>query len=191
MKRLLSMGLVFLGTSLLIAQHFKLGSPVHDFTLRDTSGNPVTFQSLKGDVTVVTFIATKCPISNDYNTRMEALYKEYQGKGVKFVFINSNSTEPPAEVAEHARKHFSFQVYKDPDNVVADLFGAQVTPEAFVIDKTGVIRYHGSIDDSRNESRVQVKALRNALDAVLAGKPVENAQTKAFGCTIKRAQKST
>ena len=78
---------------------------------------------------------------------------------MKFVFVNSNSTEPAAEVAEHAKQvNFAFPVYKDENNVVADQFGAQVTPEAYVIDQTGAVRYHGYVDDSRNASRIQSRA---------------------------------
>jgi len=191
MKTMLTGGLLLLSASLVFAQTLQPGSKAPDFTLRDLSGNPVKYSSLKGDITVVTFVATKCPISNDYNTRMNALYKDYSGKGVKFVFINSNSTEPAAEVEQHAKANFSFTVYKDPDNIVADMFGAQVTPEVFVFDKDGILRYHGAIDDSRNESKVTTKSLRAALDAMLSGQAVTTAQTKAFGCTIKRTKKTT
>jgi peroxiredoxin len=122
---------------------------------------------------------------------MKAVYNDYAAKGVHFVFINANGTESAAEVAEHAKAHgFPFAVYKDASGAVADRFGAQVTPETFVIDKDSVIRYHGYIDDSANEARVHNQGLRRALDAVLAGKDVPAAQTKAFGCTIKRRRAS-
>jgi cytochrome oxidase Cu insertion factor (SCO1/SenC/PrrC family) len=185
-----------LGAALALAtlaygQDFKLGSKVSDFNLTDLRGNPVSYSALKGKFTVVTFVATKCPISNGYNERMNALYKEYAPKGVNFVAINANATEPAKDVEEHARQNgFAFRVYKDSGNVVADRFNAQVTPEAFVVDSGGVIRYHGYIDDSLNPGRIQKQGLRAALDAVLAGKTVENAQTKAFGCTIKRKKRS-
>ena len=173
------------------AQEFALGGKVGNFTLSDAQGAPVEFSALKGDITVVLFVATKCPISNDYNERMKALYQEYSAKGVKFVVINSNSSEPASEVADHMKQNgFPFLVYKDANNVVADRFGATVTPESFVIDKTGTIRYHGHIDDSRNPTRIQTQGLRLALDAVLAGGEVKTTETKAFGCTIKRAKKS-
>jgi peroxiredoxin len=189
MKSLLG-GFFLAFAALALGQEFKLGSQVGDFQLTDLKGTPVNYSALKGDTTVVMFIATKCPISNGYNERMKALYTDYAAKGVKFVFINANSTEPADEVAEHARSHgFAFPVYKDNGNLVADRFGAQVTPEAFVMDNTGTIRYHGYIDDSLNESRMKVQGLRNALDTVLAGKSVTAAETKAFGCTIKRAKR--
>jgi len=185
------------GATLLLAaaafgQEFKVGSKVSDFTVFDLKGRPAAFSSLRGATTVVIFIATQCPVSNAYNERMNAVYRDYSAKGVKFVFLNANSTEPPAEVEEHARTHgFLFPVYKDQGNTVADRFGASVTPETFVITADGVIQYHGYIDDSQNPARIQKQGLRSALEAVLASRPVATAETKAFGCTIKRKKATT
>jgi peroxiredoxin len=177
---------------ILCAQEFKLGSQVSDFQVRDLDGKPVAFSALKGPITVVTFIATQCPVSNSYNQRMTGLYKDYTPKNVKFIFVNANRSEPAGEVRDHARRvGFPFAVYKDPNNVLADRFDAQVTPESFVMDSSGTIRYHGSIDDSMEESHVRVQRLRAALDALLAGKPVTSTETKAFGCTIKRIRKAS
>jgi peroxiredoxin len=165
----------------LCAQEFKIGSHVPDFQVRDLDGKPVAFSALKGPITVVTFIATECPVSNSYNHRMIDLYKDYTAKNVKFIFVNANRSEPANEVREHARRvGFPFAVYKDPDNVLADRFDAQVTPESYVIDSSGVIRYHGAIDDNMNESRVHTRTLRAALDALLDGKPVLSTQTKSL-----------
>jgi peroxiredoxin len=180
-----------LSAAVVLGQDFKLGAKVDEFTLRDGAGSPVSFSSLRGPVTVVTFVSVQCPVSNAYNDRMNVLYKDYGARGVKFVFVNANRTEAPAQVAEHARAHFGFPVYKDENNIVADRFGASVTPEAYVIDEAGVVRYHGSIDDSQEVRRAQEPRLRNALDAVLAGKTPERAETKAFGCSIKRVKKAS
>lgn len=185
-------GLATLAAALLWGQQLGLGSKLDDFEVKDTSGSVARLSALKGDITAIFFIATQCPISNDYNERMQALYKDYARRGVKFVFINSNSTEPAAEVAEHARKWgFDFPVYKDDHNIVADRMGAQFTPEVFVLDRGGVLRYHGAIDDSRPAERVKTHYLRNALDEMLAGKAVTAGETKAFGCTIKRVKKAS
>ncbi|MBZ2185068.1 MAG: redoxin family protein [Bryobacter sp.] len=157
-------------------------------TVRDLAGKAVTIMPGK-DVTVVTFISTQCPISNDYNDRMISLHNKFTGKGVKFFFVNANSTEPLAVVAEHAKAvGFPFPVYKDEN--AADKLNAQVTPESFVFDKTGELLYHGYVDDARNAARVQNHGLRDAIEAALAGKGVSQANTKAFGCTIKRARRS-
>jgi peroxiredoxin len=172
---------------LLPAQEFTVGSKVSDFQLERLEGTPAAFSALKGNVTVVIFISVQCPVSNAYNQRMNGLYRDYSAKGVKFIFVNANHTESAAAVAEHAKQHnFEFAVFKDENNVVADKFGATVTPETYVIDANGTLRYHGSIDNSQNESRVTSLRLRAALDAVLAGKEPPQTETKAFGCSIKR-----
>jgi len=190
--KLLIAGLSLLLAAALSGQEFKLGSKVGDFTVSDLQGRAVQFSSLRGDTTVVMFVATKCPISNGYNERMDTLYKDYTARGVKFVFINANATEPAQEVEEHRKAHsLTFPVYKDPGNKVADQFGATVTPEAFVIDNQGTIQYHGYIDDSLNTARIQNQGLRKALDSVMAHQAPPVAETKAFGCTIKRAKKPT
>jgi peroxiredoxin len=174
----------------LFAQEFKVGGKVADFKVQDLAGKEVALSQLKGDVTVVTFVSVQCPISNDYNERMKQVFADYKGK-VNFLFLNANHTEAATAVAEHAKQvGFAFPVYKDAGNVVADRFGAGVTPETYVLDKSGTMVYHGSIDDARNPARVTNQGLRKALDAVLAGKAVEQAETKAFGCTIKKKRTS-
>jgi len=188
MKISLAIALFALSTTA-FAQEFKLGAKVTDFTVSDLQGAPVSYSTLKGDTTVVIFIATRCPVSNAYNDRMNAVYNDYAAKGVKFVFINANTNEPLSEVAEHAKEHLHFAVYKDQDDLVADRFGAQVTPEAFVMDRSGTIRYHGYVDDAMH-GPVHNQGLRLAIDAVMAGQPVAKAETKAFGCSIKRQHTS-
>jgi peroxiredoxin len=132
-----------------------------------------------------------CPVSNAYNERMKALYKEFSAKGVHFLFLNANRTEPAAAVAQHAQAHgFAFAVYKDNGNVVADRFGAQATPETYIIDRTGTVVYHGSIDDSQEPAGVHHQWFREALGSVLAGQRVLRPETKAFGCTIQRVKKT-
>lgn len=174
------------------AQEFKLGSKVSEFSVQDLSGQPHSYSDLKGRITVITFISVQCPVSNAYNDRMNALYKDYSAKGVKFIFVNANRTEASREVEEHAKEvGFSFPVYKDPGNQLADRFNAQVTPESYVIDSAGTVRYHGAVDDSQNPARIQQRSLKLALDAVLGGTAVGSPETKAFGCSIKRVRKIT
>ncbi|MDT7689835.1 MAG: hypothetical protein QOJ70_953 [Acidobacteriota bacterium] len=165
-----------------------LGSVVSDFALPDADGHAHSLASLKGKAaTVLIFVATRCPVSNAYNERMRKLADDYRARGVNVVGINANSTETAAEVKEHAaNKGFTFPVLKDSGNVIADRFDAQVTPEAYVIDASGKLVYHGRIDNSRSGDSVTSNDLRDALDAVLAGKPVEHPEAKAFGCSIKR-----
>lgn len=173
-------------------QEFHVGGKISDFSITGGNGAAVSFASLRGDTTVVIFVSTRCPVSNGYNDRMRALYDDYSAKGVKFVFINANVNEPLDEVAQHAKQHsFTFPVYKDSENKVSDRFGATVTPETFVIDRSGTIRYHGYIDDSLNPAGIHKQGLRMALDAVLAGNDVPVTETRAFGCTIKRGRRAS
>ena len=165
-----------------------IGAVVPDFKLPDADGAEHTLASLKGkSATVVIFIATQCPVSNAYNERMQKLADDYRAKGVNVVGINSNVKELAPEVKSHAaEKGLKFAILKDTGNVVADSFDAQVTPEAYLIDAAGKLVYRGRIDNSRNADGVSASELRDAIEATLAGKPVEKSEVKAFGCSIKR-----
>lgn len=183
-----SLAAALLGALSLFGAEATIGAPGPKLKFHGADGKAIEMTPGQ-DVTVVTFISTQCPISNDYNDRMSALYQSYTAKGVKFYFLNANSTEPMNVMLEHKKSAgFPFPVYKD--ETAADLLGAQVTPESFVFDKAGKLVYHGYVDDARNAARVTNQGLRDALEATLAGKPVTKATTKAFGCTIKRARKS-
>lgn len=169
----------------------KIGAAAPDFTLPPAAGGaPVALKDLlaKNRAVVVVFDATRCPYAKGYKGRVAAMGKEYAAKGVAFVTINSNATEPAPEVAADAKAHgFSFPVLKDEGNKVADLYDARKTPEVFVLDPKGTLLYHGRIDETHDDpEHVKSPDLRNALDAILAGRPVPAAETKAFGCTIKR-----
>ncbi len=167
-----------------------IGSPAPTFTLSTLDGGTFSLDRAAAShkAVVVMFIATQCPFSNAYNERMRDMAAAYAKDGVLFLGINSNKTEPAEETREHARKHgFTFSVAKDPGNKVADLYGATHTPEIFVVDPRGILRYHGRIDEnSEDAAKVTSPDLKNALDALLAGKPIAKAETKAFGCSIKR-----
>jgi peroxiredoxin len=161
---------------------------VENFTLEDYNGTKHSLNDYKSSKAIVLmFIATQCPVSNDYNKRMVELNKDYATKGVVFIGINSNKQESIEEIKDHAKKHdFTFTILKDKDNVVADKLNATVTPEIFVLNNKFEVLYHGRIDDARKEEKVSTTDLRKALDKILAGKTVEVTETKAFGCTIKR-----
>src|SRR5579864_4921002 len=104
MQPTFALAVLLLAMPVVHGQEFRVGSPVSDFQVLDLQGASHSFASLKGDTTVVVFIATRCPVSNAYNQRMQALYNDYSAKGVKFVFVNANFNEPMREVAEHARQ---------------------------------------------------------------------------------------
>ncbi|MCA1630344.1 MAG: redoxin domain-containing protein [Acidobacteria bacterium] len=165
-----------------------IGTAVGDFKLADAEGREHALSSLKGkNGTVLIFVSTRCPVSNAYNERMQKLSEDYRGRGVSVVGINANATESADDIRAHAKeKGLAFVILKDKDNRIADRLGAGHTPEAFLLDASGRLVYHGAIDNAQNPLMVNANHLRNAIDAVLGGKPVERADVKAFGCAIKR-----
>ena len=172
---------------------FSFGSEpkkVENFKLKDYNGKEYQLSDFKkSKATVIMFIATQCPVSNGYNTRMAQLYTNYKDKGVTFLGINSNVQESVDEIKDHAKSNkLDFIILKDQNNVIADKFDASFTPEIYVLNSNSEILYHGRIDDSRRESDVKTKDLRAALDEILSGKKVSTPETKAFGCSIKRSK---
>jgi peroxiredoxin len=168
----------------------QMGVAAPVFTLTDLDGKTFSLSEAAKShkAVVVMFIATQCPYSNAYNDRMRDMAASYEKRGVLFVGINSNKTEPADEVRAHAKKHgFTFPLMKDPENKIADLYDARHTPEIYVVDSQGKLRYHGRIDENyENASKVESPDLKNALEELLSGKSVARAETKAFGCSIKR-----
>lgn len=167
---------------------FEVGRIVSDFSLPDVNRKTRSLSSLKGaKATVILFIGTKCPVSNGYNERLAKLAASYQALGVNFVGINANFDEPIEDVQTHAAgKNLTFPVLKDAGSVVADQLGAQVTPEAYLLDANNKLVYRGRIDNSRRAEAVTSHDLRDAIDAALAGKTPAKTQARAFGCGIKR-----
>ena len=165
-----------------------IGTTIDDFKLPDADGSEHSLKSLMGkNGAVVIFIATRCPVSNAYNDRMEKLAQDYKARGINVIGINSNNIEPAAEVKSHAaEKHLTFAILKDNGNKIADRLGATRTPEAYLINAGGKLVYHGRIDNSQNTANITASDLREALDELLAGKPVSKTGGAAFGCTIKR-----
>jgi peroxiredoxin len=186
---LLLAGALTLSGSLLAAAP-EVGAPAPQFTLTTVDGKSFSLAEAARShkAVVVMFIATKCPYSNAYNDRMRDMAAAYEKQGILFAGINSNKSEPADEVIAHAKKHgFAFPIMKDPNNKVADLYDARHTPEIFVVDPEGKLRYHGRIDENYEDAaKVTSPDLKNALDAMLAGRAIAKAETKAFGCSIKR-----
>ncbi len=169
-----------------------VGEKVTDFSLVDVrTGKDVALDQVSGRAGVaLIFVGTQCPYSNAFNKVMSDLAKEYRAHGITVVGINANKGESLEDVKQHAEsKGLDFLVLKD-EGRVAEEFGATRTPEVFLLDKQKVVRYHGAIGNSKmpttNPAQTKADDLRPALDAVLKGAPVQVAETKAFGCTIKR-----
>jgi peroxiredoxin len=132
---------------------------------------------------VILFLSTICPYSNYYNDLIRDMAAEFAKRSVLFVGVNSGKLETIDEVRAHAREHgHVFDIIKDSDSRIAELLDARRTPEVFLVDSRGTLRYHGRI-----ASKISSPDLKNALESFLAGRPIRPAETKAFGCTIPRS----
>ncbi len=184
-----------MGVATAIADDLPIGRTIDRFKLQDFQGAWHDWNDWSNrDLVVVAFVGTECPVAKLYGTRLTELAADYGSRGVQFVAIDSNQQDSLAELAQFARIHkIEFPLLKDAGNVVADQFGAVRTPEVYVLDRQRRVQYQGRIDDQFGVgfSRVapQEHDLKNALDALLAGKPVAKPATAAVGCHIGRIER--
>jgi peroxiredoxin len=156
-------------------------------------GKPVSISDVKGSKgTLVVFTCNGCPYAKAWEERIVELGNGYSKKGVGAILVNSNdptiADKDTPELMRARAKERGMQVpyAVDEGSSVAKAFGATVTPEAFLFDKAGKLVYHGTIDDNHKEaSKVSKRYLKDALEAVVSGKPVPAAETKSLGCGIK------
>ena len=139
----------------------------------------------------VVWSCNHCPYVIAWEDRLNAIAREYRERGVRVVAINSNdwATHPgdsfEAMQERAAAKGFVFDYLQDEDQLVAGAYGPERTPEVFLFDEGRRLVYHGAIDDSREEENVDRRWFREALDAVLAGRAPDVAETAAVGCSVK------
>ncbi|GAB4458219.1 MAG: thioredoxin family protein [Armatimonadaceae bacterium] len=169
-------------------------SPERPVVMTAQTLKPVTLGELTGEkATVLVFTGIACPISNEYAPELRALNEAYAAKGVRFVFVYSNAGTMQHEAQNHVSTFYNAPIgVWDNRQDLANAIGATTTPEVAVLDETLTLRYRGRIDDryvARAKSKTagpQSRDLTNALNAVLAGKPVPVATTRATGCLIER-----
>lgn len=172
-----------------------LGTPAPQFVLPDVvSGLEVSLADLKsGHATVVMFICNHCPYVIHVRDGLIQLAQDYRTRGVSFVAISSNDVEHyPADAPDKMRElalsqQFPFPYLYDETQAVAKAFLAACTPDFFVFDSELKLAYRGQLDDSRpgNGKPVTGAAMRSAIDALLAGAPVDEHQIPSVGCNIK------
>jgi peroxiredoxin len=175
----------------------KVGESVADFTLGDFRGKEVTFSAeAKGKTAIVAFLGTECPLAKLYAAKLVELAKKNADKNVVLFGVMSNQQDSQAEIAHFAKTHeIEFPLLRDAGNVVADQFAAQRTPEVFLVDSHGKIRYAGRIDDQHTYGIVGPKVKQNylvdALESLIAGKEIATTFAEPVGCHIGRVLKPT
>lgn len=173
-----------------------LGTQAPHFELLDvTSGQPVNLLDIKSKkATVIMFICNHCPYVKHIIEPLSALAKEYTEKGIQFIAINSNDVENyPDDSPDNMKifaeeQHFTFPYLFDETQEVAKIYDAACTPDFYIFDHLLHLVYRGQFDESRpnNDIAVNGKALKNALDMILAGEKVNEAtQQPSLGCNIK------
>jgi len=204
-------GLVFvalIGMSSLPAQSnhpephtLEIGSKAINFSLPGVDGKTYSLKDFKAEVLVIIFSCNHCPTAQAYEERIMTIAKEYKPQGVDLVVISPNS--PRAlnlsemgytdlgdsfdDMKARAKYlHFTFPyLYDGDDQKTSIAYGPMATPHCFVFDKDRILQYCGRVDGHEKPGTGKGEDLRNALDAVLAGKTVATPVTKVFGCSIK------
>jgi len=176
-----------------------VGRKIAPFTLKDYRGKEHSLAALLGTkkAVAVVFLGTECPLAKLYGPRMKSLSKEFEAMGDAFLAIDSNRQDAVVGMDAFARQQgLTFPLLKDLSNRVADDFGATRTPEAFLVDAQGIIRYQGRIDNQYTfgagvgfaQPQLTRRDLAIAVDEILAGKPVSVTSTEAKGCIIGRVR---
>jgi hypothetical protein len=160
---------------------------VKSFTLPDTSGNDVTFPA---GVSVVVFTCNHCPYALAWHDRLLAVASDYSD--VQVVFVNPNDAERyPRDSADAMRERVEREgpwpapYLRDESQEVARAYDAKTTPDVFVFDSDGALRYRGAPDADHMDESLNAAWLRAALDAVLDGREVAEPETKPVGCSVK------
>lgn len=172
-----------------------LGFLAPDFSLHDTvSGNTLSFEHIRGDKgTLVMFICNHCPYVIHVKEELVRLAKVYQPKGIGFVAISSNDVanypdDAPDKMTLFAKENgFTFPYLYDESQETAKAYFAACTPDFSLFDTENHCVYRGQLDSSRpkNENPVTGKDLRDALNALLKGLPINALQVPSIGCNIK------
>jgi peroxiredoxin len=169
-----------------------LGAEAPQFDLPGVDGQNHSLDSYaEADVLVLVQSCNHCPYVQAWEGRLSAIASDYADRGVRVVAVNSNDADShPEDSFEEMQKRsreqsFTFDYLYDEPQAVARALEAERTPEVFVYDHDRRLRYHGAIDDNRDETSASQRYLRDALDAVLAGQDPPVAETPPVGCTVK------
>ncbi|HEX6117126.1 MAG TPA: thioredoxin family protein [Solirubrobacterales bacterium] len=168
------------------------GDPAPALELADTAGATHTLPAPgEASATVVIWTCNHCPYALAWHDRTVAVARDYAGRGVRFLAVNSNDSERyPADSPEAMRERvgaegWPFPYLHDPTQEVARAFDAKVTPHVFVFDGENRLAYEGAPDADHRDPALDAAWLRDALDHVLAGRDPERAETEPVGCSIK------
>ena len=164
-----------------------VGDKVGEFKLSDVQGKSHALSSYSGKIVVLAFWSFKCPVALGYTERIRALGERYSGKGVVLLGVASNSNETPAELRRNVTNlGLVFPLLIDSEGTLAETLGATHTPSVFILDRGGVVRYQGSLDNNKRPGdSSRIAHAEEALESLLAGQLIEVQETVPFGCAIR------
>lgn len=182
----------------LSVQAAEVGKPAPAFAAKDAKGAEVSLEKLKGKVVVLEWVNHGCPfvVKHYVSKNMQKLQETYTGKGVVWITINSGSKASGSYTDNETFLKISADKGSKASHLIADESGsigkaymAKTTPHMYVIDAAGVLVYNGAIDSKKSTDEADIATAENyvskALDEVLAGKPVSQAKTEPYGCSVK------
>lgn len=173
------------------ALRLAVGDPAPLFELPDTDGTPVAFEPARSAASVVVFTANGCPYARAWHGRIQDVVRDYAERDVTVLQIVSNDdADHPEDAmdgmrARVAEGELAGPFLRDAEQAAARGYGATATPQVFVIDRQGVVRYSGAPDGDHDDPAQRAGWLRDALDDVLAGREVARPVTSPAGCSIK------
>ncbi len=168
-----------------------IGEQAPSFELPDTEGATWPLDGTGAPATVVVFTCNHCPYALAWHERIADAARDYADRGVRFLAINANDSDRyPRDSLEAMRERVGQESWPmpylhDATQEVARAYGAKTTPDVFVIDASGALRYRGAPDSDYDDPGQRAAWLRDALDAVLEGREPELAETRPVGCSIK------
>ncbi len=164
----------------------QLNQPAPDFELPDLHGHLHRLSRYRGKIVIVNFWSAECPHAERTDRSIMASLVQWGGE-VELLPIAANRNESLPALEEAARSRRLPRVLHDAEQRVADLYEAVATPHVFVIDREGILRYHGAADDVTFRHRTATRFyLEEAVEALLAGRLPEVGETPAYGCAIVR-----
>jgi peroxiredoxin len=164
----------------------EINRPAPDFELPDLTGTSHRLSDYHGRIVIVNFWSCECPHSERADYSIAAKLSRW-GKGVVVLSIAANRNESVRELAEAAKTRRVPLVLQDAQHAVADLYEAQTTPHVFVVDRDGILRYRGAVDDVTFRQRQPARFfLDEVVGALLEGHSPPLTETPAFGCSIVR-----
>ena len=174
-----------------MTRRLSVGDIAPVFTLPDASGGEVTLDPPAAAATVVVFTANGCPYALAWHDRIQQVARDYASRQVTVIQVvgNDETGHPEDSVASMRKRVDNGEIagpyLRDADQVAVAAYGATATPEVFVLDRQGVVRYHGAPDADHDDPAQNAQWVRDALDDILAGTAVRRPQTSPAGCSTK------